>query len=151
MISIILIILPVAAVLIILAVTAIIIGSKKGGDDVIKKVFIYLVLFATLMMTIGGGVSIFMAIADIVSPTAYYQSFEEFKQYNGNLKTAPNAQDETKLTDAELLTNYNAIVSSDRDRQTQRAKNNLIKSLGWIIIPFPIFIYFQKSLTKKED
>lgn len=29
-------------------------ASPKGGEDMIKKVYIYLVLFATLMMTIGG-------------------------------------------------------------------------------------------------
>lgn len=38
-----------------------------------KQFYIYLVLFATLMMTIGGAVSIFMTAADIISPTTYME------------------------------------------------------------------------------
>jgi hypothetical protein len=49
---------------------------------VIKNAYVYLVLFATLMMIIGGSVSAFMAIADIVAPAPYYQSFEDFKRYS---------------------------------------------------------------------
>ena len=56
---------------------------KEGGEDVIKSVYVYLVLFATLMMTIGGTVASFMAIADMVAPTPYYQTFEEFKANDG--------------------------------------------------------------------
>ena len=46
---------------------------------------------------------------------------------------------------------YNAIVAGERNRQVERAKNSLIKSLGWIIIPLPVFIYFQRRLTAGEE
>ena len=58
-------------------------AKNKGRDEelMIRHFYTYLVLFATLMMVIGGGISIFMAAADLVSPPSYYQSFEEYKNY----------------------------------------------------------------------
>ena len=34
---------------------------RRGGKPMIKHVYVYLVLFATLIMTIGGSVSAFIA------------------------------------------------------------------------------------------
>jgi flagellar biosynthesis protein FlhB len=126
---------------------------KKGGEDVIKNVYIYLVLFATLMMTIGGTVAAFMAIADVVAPTPYYQTFEEFKLNNGDMKPEidKNALGAVKLSDAELKAKYDAMVSGEKNRQIERAKNSLIKSLGWIVIPLPVFLYFQRRLVKPGE
>ncbi|MGI6550997.1 MAG: hypothetical protein ACOX4Q_13355 [Syntrophomonadales bacterium] len=125
---------------------------KKEGDDVIKNIYVYLVLFATLMMTIGGTVSAFMAIADMIAPTPYYQTFEEYKL---NRDIRPGLENETptvpELSEDELRASYEAMVEGERNRQIERAKNSLIKSLGWIVIPLPVFIYFQKRLTKKGE
>lgn len=122
-----------------------------GGDNVIKNIYVYLVLFATLMMTIGGTVSAFMAIADMVAPTPYYSSFEEFKINNGEIKREIGPDDNAvKLTEAELQDRYDAVVVSEQERQMARAQNSLIKSMGWIIIPLPIFLFFQRRLTKKD-
>ncbi len=52
--------------------------QSDGGENVIKTVYVYVVLFATLMMTIGGTVGAFMAIADLVAPASYYQGFDEY-------------------------------------------------------------------------
>ncbi len=125
--------------------------SKMGGEEIIKKVYLYLVLFATLMMTIGGGVAAFMAIADMVAPTGYYQSFEEYKQNGGEkLESSQSATEFKKLTEDQLKERYDTLVIAEQERQIDRATNSLIKSLGWIIIPFPIFIYFQRKLLGKE-
>lgn len=135
--------------LIVLIIVGVKANSEKGGEDMIKNVYIYLVLFATLMMTIGGSVGVFMAVADIVAPTPYYQSFEEFK-IRVNQKDYPNQEikEESKLSDEELRERYDDMISSETKRQVSRAKNALIKSFGWIVIPFPIFIYFQRRLSK---
>ena len=69
-------------VIIIFVIIAIVYGKKNkemGDEAVIRHLYTYLVLFATLMMVIGGGISIFMAAADLVSPPSYYQSFEDYK------------------------------------------------------------------------
>ena len=55
-------------------------NKEQGGEKVVRHLYTYLDLFATLMMVIGGGVSIFMAAADLASPSGYYQSFTEYKQ-----------------------------------------------------------------------
>jgi len=145
------ILIPIAVVAVILLVfTGSKVDSLKGGEDMLKNVFIYLVLFATLMMTIGGSISVFMAAADIVSPAPYYQSFAEYKQFGEGVKS-PSGEGETKLSEDELLERYNAMVSSEQERQVMRAKNSLIKSLGWILIPFPVFIFFRRRLPGKEE
>jgi hypothetical protein len=64
---------------------------------VIKK-YIYLVLFATLMMIIGGSVGAFMAVADIVSPVPYYQTFEEFKHFETEKPRADIKASEKEIT-----------------------------------------------------
>lgn len=118
----------------------------------IKNVYVYLVLFATLMMTIGGTVAAFMAIADVVAPTPYYQTFEEFKINDREMK--PRLENETPTTPAlseeELKDKYETIVAGEKNRRIERAKNSLIKSLGWIVIPLPVFLYFQRRLVTKE-
>lgn len=123
--------------------------QREGGEDVVKSAYIYLVLFVTLMMVIGGSVSAFMAVADIVTPSPYYQSFEDYKRYRIEDKASMNPdQEHVKLTEKELKENYDAMVKAEKDRQILRAKNSLIKSFGWIVIPLPIFIFFQKKLVR---
>lgn len=110
--------------------------SPERGKEVIKAVYIYLVLFATLMMTIGGTVTAFMAIADIVAPPAYSQSFEQYRSMSQN----------KEKSEIELKTNYDNLVASQKVISKQRAVNSLVKSFGWIIIPLPIFVCFQRKM-----
>lgn len=117
----------------------------------IKNVYVYLVLFATLMMTIGGSVSVFMAVADIIAPTPYYQSYDEFRTWNKERPSAVGEEDSKQLTEAEIKAKYDAVVKSEKDRQAARAKNTLIKSFGWIVIPLPVFIYFQRRLVASKE
>lgn len=117
--------------------------QQGRGDSLMKHIYTYLVLFATLMMTIGGSISIFMAVADIVSPAPYYQSYEEYK-YLG-----VEDEDREKRTEKELRESYEKIVLSEYEFARKSAINLLIKSFGWIVIPLPIFIYFQRKLVKR--
>lgn len=154
----IILLIPVATIALIFLVTAAVkAGSENGGgEEMIKNVYVYLILFTTLMMVIGGSVAAFMAAADIVSPTAYYQTFEDYKmryEYDKYDKPSVEGQaiEKAPPSEEEMLANYNAMVQSEEDRQVQRAKNNLIKSLGWIVIPLPIFLFYQRRLPKKEE
>ena len=149
-------IIPISLIAVIIFVIALVISAKseynEGGEDVIKNVYVYLVLFATLMMIIGGSVSAFMAIADIVAPAPYYQSFEDFKRYSVHEKQSMDSEEAVeKPTDEELKAKYEAMVMAERENQVARAKNSLIKSFGWIVIPLPIFMFFQKNLVKKQS
>jgi hypothetical protein len=139
----------VLALIIIVISSAVKVSSSEGGESVLKSVYIYLVLFATLMMTIGGSVAAFMAVADIVAPAPYYQSFEEYRQW-GVDKTELGNTEKAQLSEADIKVRYDAMVAAENNRQMTRAKNSLIKSLGWIIIPLPIFIYYQRRLKDKE-
>jgi hypothetical protein len=123
--------------------------KEMGGEAVIRHLYTYLVLFATLMMVIGGGISIFMAAADLVSPPGYYQNYEDFKQvyHDGKVPT----EDGQKLSDDEIRERYDQMVKDEKSRARENAKNQLIKSLGFIVIPFPIFIYFNNMRKKQSD
>lgn len=143
-------------VLLIIAGVAAKSSSIKEGDEeeMIRNIYVYLVLFVTLMMTIGGSVAVFMAAADIISPQPYYQSFEDYKysqEHRYDKPSAEGADDVTlDLSDEELRAGYDAVVADEKAKAVNRAKNSLIKSLGWIVIPFPIFLYTKKYLAKKE-
>ncbi|WP_449619457.1 hypothetical protein [Robertmurraya sp. Marseille-Q9965] len=120
--------------------------NKEGGEKMIRHLYTYLVLFATLMMVIGGGISIFMATADLVSPPAYYQSYSDFKMMKESEKISRAGQDE--LTEEDLRVQYDQLIKDEEKRQKNNAVNQIIKSLGFIVIPLPIFIYFNR-LRKK--
>jgi hypothetical protein len=144
-------------VLFVLIITSVV-GIKKGsgeslerGDEMIKTVYVYLILFATLMMTIGGTVAAFMAVADIVAAPPYYQSFEQYKaapQYKGEPTATVPVKPEQTLSDAELKANYDQMVASEKSLTKERAVNSLIKSFGWIVVPLPIFLFFQSRVKK---
>ena len=143
--------LALVVIVLILAATAISASrgnSKEGGNIMMKNVYIYVVLFATLMMIIGGSVSAFMAIADIVTPAPYHQSFEEYRQWG--LEKSENTNTKANLSEAELRARYDALIVAEKDRQVNRAKNSLVKSMGWIIIPLPVFVIFQRRLRAQE-
>jgi len=148
--------LGIGSILVVLLIIFVIVGIKiendKGEKDVIRNVYTYLVLFATLMMTIGGSVGAFMAVADIINPAPYHQNFEEFKRFG---EAKPNtgseeANEEANLSEEKLQEQYEAMVAREKERQVARAKNSLIKSFGWIVIPLPVFIYFQRRLVNQK-
>lgn len=122
-------------------------NKEKGDEAVIRHLYTYLVLFATLMMVIGGGISIFMAAADLISPPSYYQSYEDFKQIQEDGKV-PNGK---TLSEKELRANYDQAVKDEKNRTKESAKNQIIKSLGFIVIPLPIFFYFNSMRKRQSD
>jgi len=121
--------------------------QKERGKGMIKTVYTYLILFATLMMTIGGSVAAFMAVADLLAPQSYYMSFEEYKRSQsydkGTMETTPPV---VEKTEEQLKADYQTMVNDEKNRSKERALNSLIKSFGWIVIPLPVFIYYQRRL-----
>lgn len=122
--------------------------NKEGGESVIRHLYTYLVLFATLMMVIGGGISIFMATADLVSPPSYYQSYSDFKMMKQSEKFEGQKEE---VSEEELRTEYDQLIADEKRRQQENAKNQIIKSLGFIVIPLPIFIYFNRLRRKTVE
>lgn len=122
--------------------------NKEGGENVIRHLYTYLVLFATLMMVIGGGISIFMATADLVSPPSYYQSYSDFKMMKQSEKFEGQKEE---VSEEELRTEYDQLIADEKRRQQENAKNQIIKSLGFIVIPLPIFIYFNRLRRKTVE
>jgi len=42
------------------------------------------------------------------------------------------------------------MLLAQKVSQIERAKNSLVKSLGWIVVPLPVFIYFQRRLAREN-
>lgn len=137
--------LMVGTALVLVIAAAVRAGAAEGGDGVIKSIYVYLVLFATLMMIIGGSVSAFMAVADMVAPTPYYQTYEDFRRFAAEVEFKEGqGEGARQISEDELRARYEAMVKAEKERRISQAKNSLIKSLGWIVIPLPVFLYFQR-------
>lgn len=104
------------------------------------------------MMMIGGSVSVFSSIADYLSPNPYYVSEDEFVR-NGGERMKPTIEGEkNELTNeekSELREEYKRIVADKKETHKKQALNRMIRHLGWIIIPLPIFFYHRR-IQKNE-
>lgn len=134
-------------IVIVVFVIAYVVSNKEKGDEtVIRHLYTYLVLFATLMMVIGGGISIFMATADLVNPPVHYETFSDYKRIAESGKLDGK---EVNKSDEELRAEYEQMVEDSKLRSQENAKNQIIKSLGFIVIPLPVFLYFNR-LRKQQ-
>lgn len=124
-------------------------ANREESEDMIKQIYQYAVAFITLIMVIGGGVFAFMSAADYVSPNAYVQTYEDFKDMKINKFNYEKEKTErVEYSEEELQKQYDAMVKQQIEFTKQRAVNGLIKSLGWIIIPFPIYVVFQRRINR---
>jgi hypothetical protein len=121
-------------------------NKENGGELVFRHLYTYLVLFTTLMMVIGGSISIFMAAADLISPPGYYQSFDEYSQMK---EFNPNGEN-IEIDEQELREDYEQTVKEEQNRRKANAMNQIVKSLGFIVIPLPIFLYFNRLRTRQS-
>jgi sortase (surface protein transpeptidase) len=118
-------------------------NKENGGELVFRHLYTYLVLFTTLMMVICGSISVFMAAADLISPPAYYQSFDEYSQMKDNKQNGEQKEQE-------LREDYEQSVKEEENRRKANAINQIIKSLGFIVIPLPIFLYFNRLRRRQS-
>jgi hypothetical protein len=117
-------------------------NEMPKSNDMIKTLYTYVVLFATLMMTIGGCVGIFMGIADYVAPHGYYQTYQEYKQQMLHNPTGTNQS----MSEEQILHEYTLMKQEREDQERIGAIHTLLASLGWIVIPLPVFLYFQRQV-----
>ncbi|WP_332692623.1 hypothetical protein [Halalkalibacter lacteus] len=123
--------------------------NEEEREDMVKQVYHYAVAFITLIMIIGGGVFAFMSVADYVSPNTYVESFEDYKNMSGYKVEIENVEKE-KLSEHEIRAQYDAMVVQQNEQSKQFALNSFIKSLGWILIPLPIFVFFQRRINREK-
>lgn len=125
--------------------------KEKGGDDMVKQLYVYVVLFATLMMSIGGAIGVFMSVADMISPSATYsQSYTDYKDGMGTYDEKTGKTHQT-MSEKELRLSYDTYIQDEEKRTKNQAKNDLIKSFGFILIPLPIFFGFNRMRKTKEE
>ena len=107
--------------------------SEEDGAIMLKNIYTYLVLFATLMMSIGGSVGVFMGVSDFLIPQPYYESYDSY------------------LSNYESREQYEIMKEDAESKERRSAIKLVIQSAGWIAIPLPIFLYYQKQMKEKNE
>ncbi|WP_088105848.1 hypothetical protein [Halalkalibacter urbisdiaboli] len=144
-------ILALGVFLLLLGVKGVSKSKEEEREEMVKLVYHYAVAFITLIMVIGGGVFAFMAVADYVSPNTYIESFEDYKNmYVHQPKEQVEAGGIEHKSDEELREQYVTMKQQRIENAKQQAINSLIKSLGWIIIPLPIYLIFQRRISREK-
>ncbi|CAB3389699.1 hypothetical protein [Kyrpidia spormannii] len=117
----------------------------------IRRIYLYLVLFSTLMMSIGGCVGIFMSLSDIIVPNGVIQDYASYRDMRiaQSVKVPPGEPAPPVPDEATIRADYERLVVDKMQQARRRGLNGLIKSLGWIVIPLPIFLWYSRKL--KDD
>ena len=136
-------------------------GKMSEGDGAImlKNIYTYFVLFATLMMSIGGSVGVFMGVSDFLIPQPYYESYDSYRSTYESLNRPDNynpyAENKNEYqeyrVDENVVREQYEIMKEDEEAKERRSAIKLvIQSVGWIAIPLPIFLYYQKQMKEKN-
>ncbi|HZJ86878.1 MAG TPA: hypothetical protein VFC75_01515 [Erysipelothrix sp.] len=133
--------------------------SEEDGANMLKNIYTYLVLFATLMMSIGGSVGVFMGVSDFLIPQPYYESYESYlstyenrnrpDNYNPYAENE-NVYQEYRVDENEVREQYEIMKEDAESRERRSAIKLVIQSAGWIVIPLPVFLYYQKQMKDKN-
>ncbi|WP_368504171.1 hypothetical protein AB3N04_19265 [Alkalihalophilus sp. As8PL] len=108
----------------------------------VRLIYYYAVMFITLVMMIGGGVAMAMNLSDLVAPSPYYYSYQDFKM---NHESTPNFD----KTEEELRVMYEQMQEEQIEMQRTQAINQLLKNIAWILIPLPFFFLSRRQLKKE--
>lgn len=117
---------------------------QSTENDPMFSFFRYSILFITIIMMIGGGIDVFMSVTDYVAPNTYSQSYDDYKLYQVKEIT----QGENEVSEKEIKRMYQGYIEHEKQQMKESAMQGIIKSIGFIVIPFPFFYFFAK---KKKD
>ena len=136
--------------------------SKKGNqieleeesEDMLRNVYTYLVLFATLMMSIGGSVGVFMGVANYIIPEPYVESYDTYRDNywytQGNEQYTDPEMSIQPVDEKEVRESYDQMKEDAEQTERRSALKLIIQSVGWIVIPLPIFLFFQKQVKEQR-
>ena len=128
--------------------------SEEDGANMLKNIYTYLVLFATLMMSIGGSVGVFMGVSDFLIPQPYYESYDSYLsnyEYYSPYAENENVYQKYRVDENKLREQYEIMKEDAESKERRSAIKLIIQSAGWIAIPLPIFLYYQKQMKEKNN
>lgn len=117
----------------------------------LKQFYLYLVAFATLMMTIGGSVGVVMKLADYLTPYHHYETFASFKEMRSYDEKGEKPKKLSESEVDELRTEYDDMIVDEETRVKAESLNGMVKSFAWILIPFPLFWVTRRHLKKLSE
>jgi hypothetical protein len=124
--------------------------TEKEGADMFKQLYVYLVMFTMLILSVGGGIGVIMGVADLINPTAYTQSYTDYKNSQVNYDES-GKEIKPNRTEEQMRKDYQEQIKFEKEQAKNEAKNTIIDSIGFIVIPLPIFLFFNRMRKKKEN
>jgi len=117
---------------------------QKKDCDLMRSVFIYVMMIITLVMMIGGGVAVTFALVDLIAPEPYYMSYQDFKERYYVIKA--DGQKENTLTkdENEIRAEYEQEKADYLRKRSLDAQRSALRNLSWIIIPLPVFLWMLR-------
>lgn len=111
----------------------------------IKRLYFYLVCFATLLMTIMGTFMFLQNVVDVVYPYKYY---DELMYYDGKM-TADMTAEERAQWEAE----QEKRIQAQRENEKHNRVRQLLDNLIMVGVAFPVYLYHWRRVQSldKDD
>jgi hypothetical protein len=108
----------------------------------IRRIYLYLVSFATLMMMIVGTVQIIQAVVDftVKQPREFAPKSVRYEELSKN----------TKLTKAEIEKQIKEEEAMEQERQRYWRIRRLIDNLALIVVAAPVYVYHWRKIQRAE-
>ena len=104
----------------------------------IRRIYLYVVSFATLMMLIFGAVNIIQSLVDFVVPQPY-----DVKMYPEQVKEPQISPEQAQKQEAERKAAW------DESQRYYRIRR-LIESLAMIVVALPTYLYHWRKIQRTE-
>ncbi|MBE3594167.1 MAG: hypothetical protein IMX04_03860 [Candidatus Carbobacillus altaicus] len=117
---------------------------KKKDYDLMRSVFIYVMMIITLVMMIGGGVAVAFALVDLIAPPLYYMSYQDFKERYYVVTPDGQKQDTLTVDEEKIRAAYELEKADYYNKHVLDAQRSALRNLAWIIIPLPVFLWMLR-------
>ncbi len=110
-----------------------------AGNWDIRRIYLYLVSFATLMMMIVGTVQVLQGVINLAYPEPGPSSYEMRMKY-------PDPQQTPKLSEAEIQ----AQAEQEQARQHYYQIRTIINNFVLLIVALPVYLYHWRKIQRSE-
>lgn len=130
---------------------------------IIKQIYIYVVALIALVISIIGGTTFLVNALSLTYYSGYQESFDQYLQnvqtdcnslmtYEASDATMPPYSRFTKVQCEQLAAGeidfarsmYDIVVTDNKDMERRNEIGQMIKSIPWFIVAFPLFLWFNR-------
>ena len=124
-----------------------------AGNWDIRRLYLYLVSFATLMMMIVGTVQFFQGVVDFVYPNPVPDTFypEYRTKYEDMAKNNPKISDEEieKIMAEDKKLAEEARIRAQESQEYYRIRS-MVNNMVLVMVALPVYMYHWRKIQKAE-